>query len=92
LIEQTLNAKEGTMPDRNTILSWIITAITRGLTWYLAVHIGIQATQAASIADGVIQGLIGTGLALATLWHSVHERTDLVTAQSQSSQPPKPGA
>jgi hypothetical protein len=78
------------MPDRATLMSWMMTAAGRGIAWYLAVHLGLQAAQAGSIADALVQGVCATGLALATLWHSVHERTDLLAAGSNKKAGGKP--
>jgi hypothetical protein len=71
--------------DNKAVIKWIVSALGRGVAWFLAVKLGIESVQADSLGLSIAEALGALVVAGISIYSSVAGRRKLLEADPPSA-------
>ena len=63
--------------DVKQLISWLVPIVARGLAWFFAVRLGMEAAESSDMAAQAAGGLAAVALVAVSVWTSVQGRKKL---------------
>jgi len=67
--------------EKSTVIKWAAAAVARGIAWFLAGKLGMDATQSNELGLGIAEALASLVLAGVAIYSSVKDRGEILKTQ-----------
>ena len=69
--------------EKKVVIKWLAGIVARGVAWFFAVKLGMEAAEASTAAAALMEGLLAAALAGLSVWTSVKGRRTLEKAPAK---------
>ena len=69
--------------EKSTVIKWAAAAIARGIAWFLAGKLGMDAAQSSELGLGIAEALASLVVAGAAIYSSVKDRGNILNTPPQ---------